>query len=110
MLRPANTVAFGCDTVTPGRSALMRWMTRWESLFQRDRARIFRRVVAWGTVVVRSVVVAGTGVVVLAAIVPPPSAPSPSEEMGAEDSRSRGCLTCHRGLEPMHASTAVRVG
>jgi len=28
----------------------------------------------------------------------------------AEEAKSRGCLTCHHGIEPMHASSAVKLG
>jgi hypothetical protein len=26
------------------------------------------------------------------------------------DAKSRGCVSCHEGIEPMHASAAVRLG
>ena len=29
---------------------------------------------------------------------------------GEIDAKSDGCLTCHRGIEPMHATASVRLG
>lgn len=34
----------------------------------------------------------------------------PADRMSALQEKSRGCLTCHQGIEPMHASAAVRLG
>ena len=45
----------------------------------------------------------------------PASAPaepqaSPPARARGESEKSRGCLTCHQGIEPMHASAAVKLG
>jgi hypothetical protein len=42
-----------------------------------------------------------------AAVAGPPAATG--ETRGAAEARSAGCLSCHRGIEPAHASAAVRL-
>ena len=34
----------------------------------------------------------------------------PAQTQAAADAKSSGCLTCHKNIEPMHASPAVRLG
>lgn len=39
-----------------------------------------------------------------------PSSPLMRQTLAEAESKSRGCLTCHRGIEPMHPSAAVKLG
>jgi hypothetical protein len=39
-----------------------------------------------------------------------PLSPLMRQTRAEADARSSGCLTCHQGIEPMHASTAVKLG
>ena len=41
---------------------------------------------------------------------PPQPSPLTRQTQEAADAKSGGCLTCHKGIEPMHASAAVRLG
>ncbi|HEX8170518.1 MAG TPA: hypothetical protein VF824_08260 [Thermoanaerobaculia bacterium] len=48
-------------------------------------------------------------------VAPPPTttsgrSPLMEQTQAQADAKSRGCLTCHDGVEPMHASSAVKLG
>ena len=40
----------------------------------------------------------------------PPAAGRPAQTQSVADAKSQGCLSCHAGIEPMHASPAVKLG
>jgi hypothetical protein len=58
------------------------------------------------------VLLAGAGGLAAWGATDAPDAPAPllTQTHAAAEVKSRGCLTCHAGIEPMHASDAVRLG
>jgi hypothetical protein len=53
---------------------------------------------------------AGTAAVLLLVALSIAAQYKPAQTQSAADEKSRGCLTCHKNIEPMHTSPAVRLG
>src|SRR5438034_5692703 len=53
---------------------------------------------------------AGTAAVLLLVALSIAAQYKSAQTQSAADEKSRGCVTCHKNIEPMHASPAVKLG